>query len=1732
MPEKLNKAATNRKRKQLCNDKKSNMDKKGRGIPKKSRKEDKGASSSPKKCNQKSKGACVTPDKCNKEERLVPSVADDCNKQARGVSSAKIKLVNKRKQLTQKTVATVRPSKTVKKPSPKKTPKKSPGHENVEEPTVEADKKTRGQRKKKILHPLTIELSQDDEYSDIDYESPSEEYQPPKWLHDDDDDDTWGDSEEGTKSPKKKKMAKEKDKNNDEQPKKKKQRKTKQNKNREILEKTRRIGTGVKRKRRLIKSRLNTEPEASAFPDMPDLLADDITQSTGGKPKKKKRRLKSNLAKMRDSMNRSTSDQDDLALMEEKEDDIQEFDVLKSRKLSKYGQPYSVTGSWYIASGYLQDLTTLLQLFDDSENWRFKDFAVCWQTLKFSLIYRGRQNFKELLEFSEEVALLTKRFLVPPHSFKWRIGALYTIYGLYYKHPFSCNLANVNKPCANTKVCYQRLIMFYILQMCLDFASTDRDAVDVKYESQRLANASPVSNSLPLQARNIQRHLLEQYMKVKAVAMGDGKEPEKAVRLVQFSLPAEVDSTLKKLKEETLIELGLKELPSSSSVEGKTSNVLSDIGARRAHVRAKALTADTSQEYLHKRGIVSNFVFKGKMGRRVLIKRRLSRPRDEEQDNEVVKINDLSGPGKRKVYKTLESLMEKEVRDFMSPPSPSILSMPLKPREETEEPAHDTTGSTEDLDHLRSDDDADNELAADEEVVADEELEGDNELKADNELAVDGLSEENEVQTLMKNETSPPSNTVENIEEEWFNTVPKVTPRPKRRRGRPRKTALYKALNNSKRNVPIKEKLALLFGNKKGKAKALQELLEVGSSEHDLPAINASNSIQVDAPIIDLPSEQTKLILQVKPNCHVDEHLKVTNLCEAQTMTDCADAIQSGMMQIYESVSLDESFLVLDVHFNKTGTNILRKMKYKIKKTVWESIKKDERKMKSLKKKLLKFLTLSDDSSQADIKSHVSGCVAEGESGENKLSQGLSSQNEHLRYTSPSKYTKKVNAPINSNVQEQVISVPPKQAAKRAWIPKAGKKAKITMVPIKVGGVTHYFPSTPYLPGTPKSKKPTAEQEKVQTTPCVKVTCEVNDYQIRHSNFSEDARAESPDFIYGDNKLMSPLPENETREECYPDSVESVIIHVDAPIPGIDVEIKDDKYNQEREMESPVKLNKMLIKGSPSSPRKQHPCKRAVDQVCIIEDQISKVSDDNSPNSRRTMTKEIKDAMCHKVLQNNTIDLSEEENSVQFVNTSEGNFTDVNLSDMSMDQNSDQENEMSESIGKVHFQEDFSLSQVPLSTSFTFNHSDSAQQSFGQENYPQSAVVKEMQPHPLPCTSVGPISTPGMIVQYPPHSRQIHMCQSSVENSKVALSNSRVAVYSSPTPAVLHINNPLSASNPVSSQHFVVSTDQGHSSSGLDFHGVPHSSPTSILQSPVTPRTLAATVTTTTSVPAVNVNYSNSPLSLLTYQRVPVYPVEGQPTRFLEDQPTHQPGLEISPGCLEGLTYTPLRSSSRIQTTPSPISSVTYASHPNVGECNVVRVKINDNFVYLPVDKVLSNTMSINSNPELAHGNVSSAVMPVEICSASIVSENVEDRDLGVQELNSGSPSKDNFKNYKNSEKIQDANLSPTSILPDRHSILMSPTETVPDYNIKTEDVKLFDSDSVATTSEAYASSLTHFKPKTPQVCSFLFSPKYKALSAMRETIGLATGTPVKKEKPRVPFFLKQSLVPKKRKLS
>ncbi|RXG73752.1 snRNA-activating protein complex subunit 1 [Armadillidium vulgare] len=240
---------------------------------------------------------------------------------------------------------------------------------------------------------------------------------------------------------------------------------------------------------------------------------------------------------------------------EDEEDDEEDEEItgdVKKRKTRKRsqrrtGRRFSVTGNWYIASGYLNDIISLLEDFENIEGWRFRDFSKCWQKKNFSLVYRGRQTFKELLEFSEEIALLTKRFLNPPHSTKRRIGALYTLYGLYYKFPlgklrffhlrfeygeyedllalifpFRSNVDNPDPAYIFRKLELEGAILHCAsaIEPCYDFHNEERDHVELEYGKERLAKSSAVINAVPKMQLQADLNLLQHYHSLKAKIAG------------------------------------------------------------------------------------------------------------------------------------------------------------------------------------------------------------------------------------------------------------------------------------------------------------------------------------------------------------------------------------------------------------------------------------------------------------------------------------------------------------------------------------------------------------------------------------------------------------------------------------------------------------------------------------------------------------------------------------------------------------------------------------------------------------------------------------------------------------------------------------------------------------------------------------------------------------------------------------------------------------------------------------------------------------------------------------------------------------------------------------------------------------------------------------------------------------------------------------------------------------
>ncbi|XP_069954271.1 uncharacterized protein [Cherax quadricarinatus] len=1603
-------------------------------------------------------------------------------KEEKGASSSPVKPVSKRKQLTPKKVKQQQPtpknvdvkllSDIISIASQENTPETSAEKENVEETPVEETKKTRGKRKRKQPHILSSEYVLDDDDIDLDLDS-STEYKPPKEFEED------PDEFEEDEICKKKRSTKGKTTKIKEEPKKKRQKKTEPKKNQETLQDSETDGSVVKTvtKRKYVRKKALAMADTSSLRDIPDLSEGD--DKVVIKPKRgRKKKIKPKIVKKRMLMDR------EIEYVEGEE--TEKGKSCKSKKDSKYGQPYSVTGSWYIASGYLQDLTHLLQCFEEIQSWRYKDFAMCWQKKKFSLIYRGRQNFKELLEFSEEVALLTKRFLLPPHSLKLRIGALYTIYGLYYKHPFR-HFFKIRLIRSE----YQELVDLvekfrtsvdnpdpaYIFrkmeiegayhhvatssEMGLDFYSSERDVVDVKYESQRLANASPVVTALPPEKRDVDSHLLQQYYKVKAVAMGDGKEPEKAIHLVQMSLPEDVDKALKQLKEDTLVELGLKETYSKTSTTDADGNHLSEIGTRRAHIRARTVTVDTTEEYLKKKGLVKTFSFKGKSGRMVRKRRLLKRHMQKTGKSENVESDDdddddVAKQPVNRVYKDIGTVLDKNVRQFMSPPSACTLSMPLKPTEKTDEAI---CNKEDQEDGIGSDDDVNNEVADDEPL------------------------EQDDIQTPPKIKNVISSNADQEHDEDLV-SLPEVHLPPKRKRGRPRKNALQKALENSKRKISYKPVSSLCFG--RGKTRPLRELLN-----DELYNGNSSIGIQGNPTIIDLPSDQINISLPGKYANDNDENLTGNTLRETCTMTDFDS--EKDTMQSNDSLNHDNSFLTLNVQFNNVQTDIKRWMKFRIMKSVWKSIQNDDKKTKALKNKLLKLLSPGEtESGEIVVAINVSPSVIEDNG---QCLPRVDVKPNHTFNSFHCQDTKNL-------IEAEVVTSPPRRRSRGM---KSHRRGKVTMVPINIGGVIRYLPSTPYLTGDADD----SEEQDNESFPVDAVECTISEdthildkYQLADSLESSNTREESPDI-----KLVSPQPEDETSGN-HQDFVQTSVIFEDASSSGTEAETIADMYNKESDTESQVDSHEALPNDSKDT--------------LII-------------NKRRLVT--TKNDKCSVVAKNvNKMYIPHDENLIQSVDMDVNNFDGyIDLTGLPSTHNSVMRD--NHIIEADYQRDDFSYSQPSVSTSVVFSHNGLAQESTDH-------ALCKMQPHVVPSRPAAQTISEGMPAPLTLQCREMSVSHSAEENAKVTVDHPQSVVYSSPTSVVMPLNIPLAASSPVSLANPIqnVLAEEGHSSHILDFHGLPHSSPLQVCQS----HSHSGSQTSTTS--AVTVSYSNSPLKVISYQRVPVYPIDNQPFRVIEDQPTHQPELEIPTRYQETVsnTHMALERSPAMQKR-SIINSMPYPHNPqhgsvtggkdflHTGDCKLVKVKMNGNFVYVPVNSVQMNTTTVSPcKPQFTSECENSEELQVEILDASLsLTHNDQESGLVLQGPSGGFPGEDSLVDDKNTEKLKGTILSSLNILSDCDSVSLSSSVTVPDssiyYNIKTEDVKVFASESGAVIDQSEASPPSFLKPKRTQVCSFLFSPKYKALSALKESVGPATGTPVKAQKPRVPFFLKQSLVPKKK---
>jgi len=286
-----------------------------------------------------------------------------------------------------------------------------------------------------------------------------------------------------------------------------------------------------------------------------------------------------------------------------------------------YGKPYSVTGeAYYIAAGFLKDLENLLTLFEDKPNMRFVSFSDCWRSMGFSQIYRGRQTFKELLEFSEETVMLCKKFLDDVHSMAKRIGAFYTLYGLYYRHPNREHFAIRFTPTQYEALCQliasqphlinpdpgRLLIRLHMdsaihhvateEEMCIGLQSTHSTSnVELEYGYLRLAHSSHVQRALP--QLDLEEALMRKYVEVKEKCAPNTAQ----LCLLPPDTSALAQQELEALQQATSQDLAFKGGPPS---EKQDDGAILRMGPARYTLRdrAKSITAAEARRELEARG--------------------------------------------------------------------------------------------------------------------------------------------------------------------------------------------------------------------------------------------------------------------------------------------------------------------------------------------------------------------------------------------------------------------------------------------------------------------------------------------------------------------------------------------------------------------------------------------------------------------------------------------------------------------------------------------------------------------------------------------------------------------------------------------------------------------------------------------------------------------------------------------------------------------------------------------------------------------------------------------------------------------------------------------------------------------------------------------------------------------------------------------------------------------------
>ncbi|KAI1287443.1 snRNA-activating protein complex subunit 1 [Halotydeus destructor] len=90
----------------------------------------------------------------------------------------------------------------------------------------------------------------------------------------------------------------------------------------------------------------------------------------------------------------------------------------------------------YIAAGFKNDVSSILENVSNIGSFKFPDFSRCWKEKQFSLVFSGKSLRREQQQFVEEVFIIViEEFKASEEDFQRQAGCLFLLYGLFMKQP-------------------------------------------------------------------------------------------------------------------------------------------------------------------------------------------------------------------------------------------------------------------------------------------------------------------------------------------------------------------------------------------------------------------------------------------------------------------------------------------------------------------------------------------------------------------------------------------------------------------------------------------------------------------------------------------------------------------------------------------------------------------------------------------------------------------------------------------------------------------------------------------------------------------------------------------------------------------------------------------------------------------------------------------------------------------------------------------------------------------------------------------------------------------------------------------------------------------------------------------------------------------------------------------------------------------------------------------------